>query len=64
VSRTVTVTMTAPQAEALWHAAVHMTEILKAGERGELSARDWRVTENAKAKIRAAIDGGPQRVTW
>jgi hypothetical protein len=58
VSRTVTVTLTEPQAEALWYAAVYVTEVLLPGEGDGLNARAQQVTENAKAKIRAAIDKG------
>jgi hypothetical protein len=54
VSRTVTVTLTVPQAEALWYAAVYLTEVVEGGD--GMDGRALRVTETAKAKIRAAID--------
>jgi hypothetical protein len=55
VSRNVTVTLTARQAEALWFAAMYLTEIVPDAD--GMNGRDLRVTENAKAKLRAAIDG-------
>jgi hypothetical protein len=56
MARTVSVTLTLPQARALRYAAMYATQVLMPGEGDDLDGAALLVTERAKTKLDAAID--------